>query len=200
MVVDSLRTSPDPMHATVLRAAMRSPGDLDAAHAAFAELHDAFGRQVAAWLSARVSRSDLEEVHQEVWLRAWDKLPTQFTGGNFRAWLFTIARNHLVDAARRRKTRRDFGYGGAAEEPDAAPVDPDGEEPWEILAAEERGRRLRGCLDKLDSGRRRVFVGRLGGEEYDAIAAALGISTAQAQSWLFVAKRLLRECLEGDQP
>lgn len=197
MGVETASASPDRVHLTVQRAASRSPADLASAHAAFAELHEAFGRQLLAWLSARVNRSDLDEVHQEIWLRAWEKMPTQFSGGNFRAWLFTIARNHLVDAARRRNARRDFGYGGADEEPDASPADPDGDEPWEILAAEERGRRLRGCLDKLDSGRRRVFVGRLGGEEYDAIAETLGISTAQAQSWLFVAKRLLRECMEA---
>ncbi len=182
-----------------LRAADRSPAAGADAQAAFAELRVALGRQLATWLSARVARSDVEDVEQEIWLRVWEKLPAQFKGGNFRAWLFTIARNHLIDAARRRAARLAFGYGGAAEEPDAAPADPDGEEAWQILAAEERGRRLRGCLDKLDAGRRRVIVGRLGGEDYDAIAEALGISTAQAQSWLFVAKKLVRECLEDER-
>jgi len=179
-----------------LRAADRSPAAEARAEAAFVELREAIGRQLAAWLSARVARSDVDDMEQEIWLRVWERLPGQFTGGNFRAWLFTLARNHLIDAARRRNARAAFGYGGAAEEPAAAPLDPEGEEPWQILAAEERGRRLRGCLDKLDAARRRVIVGRLGGEDYAAIAEALGISTAQAQSWLFVAKRLLRDCLE----
>lgn len=183
----------------VRAAADRSPSARDVAHSAFTELHETFGRQLAAWLSSRVSASDLDEVHQEIWLKVWEKLPGQFTGGNFRAWLFAIARNHLVDAARRREARRAFGYGGADEEPDSAPADPTGDEPWEIVVAEERGRRLRGCLDKLDEGRRQVIVGRLSGEEYGAIAESLGISTAQAQSWLFVAKKLLRECLEGER-
>lgn len=200
MSVDGAATETDPWPEVVRRAADRSVAGLAVAQEAFAELHEAFGRQLAAWLSARVPRGDVDEVHQEIWLRVWEKLPARFDGGNFRAWLFAIARNHLVDAARRRGTRRALGYGGADDEPDASPADPDGDEPWEILAAEERGRRLRGCLDRLDPGRRRVIVGRLGGEEYDALAAALGISTAQAQSWLFVAKRLVRECLaEGER-
>ncbi|MFM9058613.1 MAG: RNA polymerase sigma factor [Planctomycetaceae bacterium] len=200
MSVETASAGPDRWSLVARRAAARDAAGLGAAHAALAELHAAFARQLAAWLSARVAGGDLDEVHQEIWLRVWEKLPGHFQGGNFRAWLFAIARNHLVDAARRRGIRRDLGYGGAAEEPDAAPPDPDGEEPWEILVAEERGRRLRGCLDRLDAGRRRVIVGRIGGEDYDAIAAALEISTAQAQSWLFVAKKLLRECLgEGER-
>lgn len=195
MSLDATSDCPQQWEAMARRAADRSADGLAAAHAAFGELHAAFGRQLAAWLSARVGRSDLDEVHQEIWVRVWERLPAGFAGGNFRAWLFTIARNHLVDSSRRRTVRRGFGYGGAAEEPDPSPADPDGDEPWQILVAEERGRRLRGCLDGLDTGRRRVIVGRLGGEEYDAIAEALRISKAQAQSWLFVAKRLLQECL-----
>lgn len=181
------------------RASDRSSAALAEAHAAFAELHDAFGHQLAVWLSARVDRTAVDEIHQEIWVRVWEKLPGGFSGGNFRAWLFAIARNHLVDETRRASVRKGFGYGGADEEPDAATTDPDGDEPWEILVADERGRRLRACLDKLDAGRRRVIVGRLGGEGYEEIAAALAISIPQAQSWLFVAKRLLRECLDGEE-
>jgi RNA polymerase sigma factor (sigma-70 family) len=188
----------DPIAALALRAADRASPTLADAQAAFRELHHLHARQLAAWLSARVGRSDLDDVHQEIWGRVWEKLPTQFTGGNFRAWLFTIARNYLVDAARRRNTRRDFGFGGADAEPDTAPPDPEGEEPWQILVDRERGIRLRGCLDKLDVGKRRVVVGRLGGEDYEVIVADLGITTAQAQSWLFTAKRLLRDCLGED--
>lgn len=200
MSVDATHIEAERMQVVLRRAADRSPAGLAGAQSAFADLHAAFGRQIAAWLSARVGRSDLDEVHQEIWLKAWEKLPDQFGGGNFRAWLFTIARNHLVDASRRRGTRQAFGYGGAAEEPDASPLDPDGDEPCEILVAEERGRRLRDCLDKLESGRRRVIVGRLGGEDYAVIADELGISTTQAQSWLFAAKRLLRDCVaEGER-
>jgi len=190
----------DPVAALALQAADRAPASLASAQAAFRELYQLHARQLAAWLSARVGRSDLDDIHQEIWGRVWEKLPTQFTGGNFRAWLFTIARNHLVDTARRRHTRRDFGFGGAADEPDSAPPDPDSEEPWEILDDRERGLRLRGCLDKLDAGKRRVVIGRLGGEDYDLIVAELRISTAQAQSWLFTAKRLLRECLGELRP
>lgn len=197
MTADTARSRLDGLASVALRAADRSPAAEADAQAAFAELRDLLDRQLSAWLSARVAHSDVEDVLQEIWMRVWQKLPAQFTGGNFRAWLFTIARSQLVDAARRRKTRMAFGYGGAADEPDGSPQDPDGEEPWQILAAEERGRRLRGCLDQLEDGKRRVIVGRLRGENYKAIAAGLGISTGVAQSWLFVAKRLVRECLEA---
>jgi RNA polymerase sigma-70 factor (ECF subfamily) len=183
----------------VQRAGRRTAPHVDDARGAFDELYALHARPLAAWLSSRVAPSDRDDVLNDIWTRIWEKLPAQFAGGNFRAWLFTVARNHLIDQSRRRNARRPFGYGGAAEDPDPAAGDPLGEEPWEILADEERGLLLRDCLEKLDDGRRRVFVGRLGGEDYAAIAEGLGISTAQAQNWLFAAKRLLRTCLgEGE--
>lgn len=178
------------------RASVRSPDGLSDAQEAFEELYRHHSRQLGAWLAARIARSDVDDVHNEIWIRVWEKMPSQFQGGSFRGWLFTIARNHLIDTARRRKTRQVFGHGGSAEEPDMVVKDPAGTEPWEAVVEQERGMMLRSCLDKLDDGRQRVFVGRMGGEDYPAIAEDLGITTAQAQSWLFVAKRLLKECLQ----
>jgi len=192
------QTMDDASQTLVQRAARRTAASSADAQRAFVALYEEHGRMLRAWLATRVARSDLEDIHQEIWSRAWEKLPTQFTGGSFRGWLFTIARNHIVDASRRRRVRRTTDFGGTDDGPEMLPPDPDADEPVQIVIDRERGIRLHGCLEKLDVGRRRVIVGRLRNEEYTAIAGELGISTAQAQSWLFVAKKLLRECLGED--
>lgn len=190
---------PDPADETndlVRRASQRAEASLADAQDAFESLYRMHARQLTAWLSSRVNKSDVDDIHNEIWIRVWEKLPSQFAGGSFRGWLFTIARNHLIDTARRKNTRKKVGHDGP-DDNDMVLKDPDGDEPWQVLAAEERGQMFRSCLDKLDTGRHRVIVGRLGGEDYANIASDLGITTAQAQSWLFVAKRLLHDCLQA---
>jgi hypothetical protein len=56
----------DPIAALALRAADRAPPSLTDAQAAFRELHHLHARQLASWLSARVARSDLADVHQKI--------------------------------------------------------------------------------------------------------------------------------------
>jgi len=184
MAVDTPGSVADRIAVLVLRAQRRSDQDLADARAAWSELYEAHARQLASWLRLRVHASRVDDALQSIWLRVWEKLPTHFRGGHFRAWLFTIARNHLADLAR----MPPAAAAAADLDPDAGPADPAAVEPWQVLVDRE-------CLEKLESGRRRVFVGRLGGEDYQTLADSLGITTAQAQSWLFVAKKLLRECL-----
>lgn len=194
MAVDASGSVAERIAVLVLRAQRRSEQDIADARAAWSELYEAHSRQLASWLRSRVHASRVDDALQSIWLRVWEKLPTHFQGTHFRAWLFTIARNHLVDIA-----RMPPPPAGAADlDADAGPADPTAVEPWQILVDRERTRRLRSCLERLDAGRRRVVVGRLGGEDYAAIAREIGITTAQAQSWLFAAKRLLRECLREE--
>src|SRR5262245_24161416 len=67
------------------------------------ELYVRHARRLLAFLSARVHGSDLEDIHQGIWERVWERLPDGFHGGNFRAWLFQIARNYLIDHSRKRR-------------------------------------------------------------------------------------------------
>ena len=49
--------------------------------------------------------ADAEDVAQEVWLRIWKK-QTDFDGTNFRGWMLRIARNCVVDLARKKETQQ----------------------------------------------------------------------------------------------
>ena len=55
-----------------------------------------------AFLLARVARSEVDDLDQLAWLRVWKSLPDA-DPGPFRAWLFQIARNALIDHSRKSK-------------------------------------------------------------------------------------------------
>src|SRR5215216_2942974 len=64
--------------------------------AAFDRLADRHGRPLAAWLLRRLPRADAEDVLLDALSRAWRSAGT-YKGGNYRAWLFQIARASLAD-------------------------------------------------------------------------------------------------------
>jgi len=174
-------------------AVSANPSDPEAAAAEtddFLALYEEHARPLLAWLSTRVARSDLDDVHQEIWTKVWAKKRESFKGGNFRAWLFTVARNHLVDRHEKKPATP------LMQDPEEAHVDMRQETPCAIAIDRERHERLVRCLALLDDVRRQVVEMRLAGGDYDSISAKLGISTAQAHSHFFAAKRQLRQLLE----
>jgi RNA polymerase sigma-70 factor (ECF subfamily) len=69
--------------------------------AAFAELYVRFARMVHGVLLARVPGADVEDLVQDVFLQAMQRLSALHDRQAFGGWLATIARNRAVDAWRR---------------------------------------------------------------------------------------------------
>lgn len=155
----------------------------------FLAVYDEHARPLLAWLATRVPGSDLEDVHQEIWVKVWARKATSFKGGNFRAWLFTVARNHLIDRHEKKPATP------LMQDPDEARVDAGQRTPLEIAVDHERRELLAGGLARLSDVRRRVMQMRLAGLGYEAISAELGITTPQAHSHFFAAKRELQDML-----
>lgn len=84
----------------------------------FEWLFERFGRPVGAFVRAQ-GWGDSDDIVSEVFLAAFSNLKT-FSGGenNFVAWLFRIARNKMIDEARRQARRPDTEH-VAAESPAA---------------------------------------------------------------------------------
>jgi RNA polymerase sigma-70 factor (ECF subfamily) len=82
---------------------------------ALADLYAEHGRSVLGFVVSSIGdRAVAEEVTQEVFLRAWLHADRYDAGrGSARTWLFSIARNLVIDTARARAVR-----------PQAADVDP----------------------------------------------------------------------------
>ncbi len=69
---------------------------------AFARLHEEFASTVHGLLLARAPREEAEDLVQEVFLKAWEALPSLRDPERFPGWLATIARNAARDHRRRR--------------------------------------------------------------------------------------------------
>src|SRR3954470_4765520 len=67
---------------------------------AFARLYERYGRIVHALLLARVSRDEVEDLVQDVFLTAWKRLDDLRDPAAFGGWISMIARNRATDAHR----------------------------------------------------------------------------------------------------
>lgn len=68
---------------------------------AFAALVDAYWPRIFRWLHGMSGNThSAEDLTQEVFLKAWSSLSTFQGADGFRAWLFRIASNALIDSRR----------------------------------------------------------------------------------------------------
>jgi RNA polymerase sigma-70 factor (ECF subfamily) len=85
--------------AVVDAAIVRAATDGDAG--AFTALYERYGRMVHGILLARVPPGDAADLVQEVFLAAWQRLPSLRDPAAFGGWLAMIARNRATDFRRR---------------------------------------------------------------------------------------------------
>jgi RNA polymerase sigma-70 factor, ECF subfamily len=142
---------------------------------------------VGRYLLARgAAPSDVEDLVQETFFRAFRGLGTWRGGGALRGWLLRIASNHHRDQHRRARGRQLVPL----EDHDAADAaDPQGE-----LQARELQARLQRELDRLPRLQREVFLLRAQqGLDYPDICAALGTTPGAARVHFHHAVKRLKE-------
>src|ERR1700688_1594148 len=93
--------------ATFVRAAQQ--GDTEA----FGQLYRRYARMVHGILLGRVRHVEVEDLVQEVFLRALPRVRELRDTSRFGSWLATIARNLAVDHYRRSQTRAERPDDGA---------------------------------------------------------------------------------------
>ncbi len=91
--------SPLPDEARLVDQATSGDGE------AFAKLYDAYVERVSRYIYFRVAEDcDMEDLVSQVFLKAWENLDRFKAGGApFVAWLYTIARNLVIDHYRMKK-------------------------------------------------------------------------------------------------
>jgi RNA polymerase sigma-70 factor (ECF subfamily) len=74
--------------------------------AAFGSLYERYMEQIYRYVYYRVSdRDEAEDLTETIFVKAWEALPRfRSQGATFRAWLYRIARNAVIDRHRTRKT------------------------------------------------------------------------------------------------
>lgn len=146
---------------------------------------------------------DAEEVVQEAFLRAYQKLGQFAARANFGTWVYRIAANYAIDRMRQRKSEeaqrenpgRDLEDGTQRDPmsalPDAAPS------PERLAQSGQLAAEMRRALIALTPAERTAFVMRhWGGSGIDEIAAALKSSSSAAKNTVFRSVQKLRKALE----
>jgi len=104
----SKSNSPSRDETFVLEAVRRViAGDIEA----FAAIVNAHQKLIAADLSRRLPAQEVQEVAQEVFLKAFRSLPSFRADAPFRIWLLRIARFTAMDFWRKQYRRRDRSFG-----------------------------------------------------------------------------------------
>src|SRR5262245_56813996 len=144
------------------------------------------------------SAEDAEDILQDAFFRAFEKLD-QFQGeSSFYTWVYRIAVNLALSGQRRRRVRSVFrltrqgpigrGLQAADESVDTDPTEP--------LERAERERIVEAALDRLGPEHRAVVVLKeFDGRRYVEISAILGILVGTVRSRLHRARCELRDCL-----
>jgi len=134
---------------------------------------------------------DAEDVTERTFLAALGAIDSfRDEGATFRAWLFRIAHNQLVNALRARGRHRSTSLDADFTATDGDP---------ELLAGQaEEWRRLRRALDRLPEDRRQVIVLRfVDGLSAREIGAVIGRSPGAVRVLQHRALRQVAELLEG---
>jgi len=133
-------------------------------------------------------REDALDLFQETWLRAYRAYPQLDSAAGLRPWLFRIATNLCLNRARSHARRaRVFApdeveaNGDSLAHAAAGDSSPDG-----VVD-------LRAKIARLPNKQRHALVMRkLGGLEYDEIAAALGCSEEAARAGVYLALKKIK--------
>jgi len=149
--------------------------------AAFAELYALYGRMVHGLLLARVSRADVDDLVQDVFLQAMQRLPELREPEAFGGWLASIARHKAVDHFRRAAP--------TVELPDNLPA---------AQADRTQAMAVLGIIRSLPEAYRETLTLRLvEGMTGPEIALRTGLTEGSVRVNLHRGMKLLRERLEG---
>lgn len=149
---------------------------------AFAALYERYARMIHGLLLSRAPRADVDDLVQDVFLTAWNRLTALREPAAFGGWLAMIARNRAVDFHRRTPD--------AVELPDNLPA-------HDATAERADATRMLEIIRGLPEAYRETLMLRLvEGMTGPEIAARTGLTPASVRVNLHRGMKLLREQLE----
>jgi RNA polymerase sigma-70 factor (ECF subfamily) len=164
--------------------------------AAFGTLYERYLDAIYRYVYYNVTdHVEAEDLTENVFLRAWQALPRfRPQGANFRAWLYRIAHNAVVD--RHRTHKREASFEEVPHLQDPAPT------PERVVEADQEVLRLSAALSRLKPRARQVILHRfISGLSHAETAEALGVSEGHVRVLQHRALKRMR-CLlmeDGDE-
>jgi RNA polymerase sigma-70 factor (ECF subfamily) len=158
---------------------------------AFAALYQQHFPDVYRYCQRRLGSTEAAaDATSQVFTQAWAALG-RFRGGTFRGWLFTIARNIVVDTSRRRRPLSPL---------DAASGVADGSpNPEDRAMAREAEETLAHLLAQLPPNQRSVVELRLAGLSGQEVADVLNVSLSAVKALQYRAYSRLRNLLMAEE-
>ena len=144
----TMTAAPEPYEEQDVDVLVQRARDGDAE--AFGSLYDRYQPEILRYLTHRRRDQDLaEDLTQQVFLKAWEAVPRyQQRGVPFKAWLYRMAHNQMIDHFRARRPTTDLEGIDVPEEPIAE----------QRLIRQELLDHLQGALDRLTEDHRQVLV------------------------------------------
>lgn len=169
----------------LIRQATRGDGE------AFTRLYDMYMERIYRYVSYRVSIvADVEDLTQEVFLRAWNSIRGYQPRNPFLAWLFTIAHNRVIDYYRKKGRQLETTL-------DDLPLSTGGAEDPEMEEMVDRDT-VRRLIAHLSGDEQQVLMLRfVEGLDYSDVASALGKSQGAVRVIQLRALRRLRQLLQA---
>lgn len=132
----------------------------DGNRSAFAQLVDQFHAEVFRMVYYRIrSRADAEDIAQDVFLKAYQKISSVKDASRFRGWLFSITLNRIRDFQRKKRFRSLFKVDDEnIEYQSPAETATDQPEALDHVLREDFWRQIRLILNKLSKMEREVFL------------------------------------------
>lgn len=149
-------------------------------------------------MNMTANRVNADDVFQEVWIRAIKKIGN-FKENNFPGWLMRIARNHVIDEARRKKPDLSLD----CETPDGMSlkqaIPNNSRTPDREIADSELGLKINAAVEKLPPEQKEVFILRVKSDmPFKEISRIQGTSINTALARMQYALTRLRTILKDD--
>lgn len=170
--------------------------------AAFQQLIEAHQSRVIGFAARMLGdEMEAEDVAQQVFIRVWKSAERYEATARFTTWLYTIARNLVLNELRRRK-RHDAQPLENPLQDESAPraqfADPAERAPDKKSLDEELERAIQKAIEELPEVQRTaIILRRYDDVSYEEIGAILKLSPPAVKSVLFRARNSLREKLRA---
>lgn len=150
---------------------------------AFGVLYERYAPEITGFIRTRTGGNDAvaDDIASMVFTKALTALP-RYDKGPFRAWLYQITRNTIIDEYRRKRPSGSIDNLGE--------IEADGDDPLDHAVASDAARRLHEAILTLKPAQREIVRLRLHGLSIAEVAKQVGLSengVKSAQRRAFIA-------------